>query len=78
MVKKELVVSEFLGIKAFPNGLPTFQHWWEWTLIAIIAVSVAVGVFACLWYSYRSIRSLLRVSVVNNSNYTSLMKYIFR
>jgi H+/Cl- antiporter ClcA len=65
MVKKGLLVSDFLGITAFPNGLPIFRSWWEWTLVAIIAVSVAVGLFACLWYSYRSIRGLLRVRHVN-------------
>jgi hypothetical protein len=61
MVKKGLLVSNFLGITAFPNGLPTFRTWWEWTLVAIIAVSVAGGLFVCLWYSYRSIRGLLTV-----------------
>ncbi|KAH4233171.1 hypothetical protein HBI06_065230 [Parastagonospora nodorum] len=62
MVKQGLVEPGFLGIKAFPNGLPTFRTWWEWTLVAIVAVSVALGLFACLWYSYRSIRGLFKVN----------------
>jgi hypothetical protein len=67
MVKKGLVEPDFLGIKAFPNGLPSFRHWWEWTLLAIVAVSVGVGLFACLWYSYRSVRGLLRVRTINKN-----------
>jgi hypothetical protein len=61
MVKEGLLAPEFLGIKAFPTGTPTFQHWWEWTLIAIIVVSAVIGIFAGVWYSFRSIRGLLKV-----------------
>jgi len=67
MVKQGLVEPGFLGIKAFPNGLPSFQNWWDWTLVAILAVSVVLGLFACLWYLYRSIRGLLKVSVDDKS-----------
>jgi hypothetical protein len=65
MVKEGLVVPGFLGIKAFPTGFPNFQHWWQWALIAIIAISGIIGTFAFLWYSFCLIRSLLRVSTSN-------------
>lgn len=61
MVTQGLVEPGFLGIKAFPTGLPSFRNWWEWTLVAIIVISVVIGLFSSLWYSYRSIRGLLRV-----------------
>jgi hypothetical protein len=61
MVKEGLVAPGFLGIKAFPGGYPSLEHWWEWTLTAIIAASAVVGIFAGVWYSYRSIRGLLKV-----------------
>jgi hypothetical protein len=62
MVKKGLVEPGFLGIKAFPIGSPNFQHWWQWVLVAIIAISGVIGLSACLWYSLRSIIGLLKVS----------------
>jgi hypothetical protein len=66
MVKDGLVEPGFLGIIAFPTGLPKFQHWWEWTLIAIVATSGIIGILSFLWYSYHSIRGLFRVRVVDN------------
>jgi hypothetical protein len=66
MVREGLVEPFFLGIKAFPAGRPSFKHWWEWTLVAIIAASAAAGIFAALWYSYHSIRRLLKVHVSIN------------
>jgi hypothetical protein len=51
------------GIVAFKHGPPSFKAWWEWTMIAIIAVSGLVGIFAFVWYSYRSIRSGLKVRI---------------
>jgi hypothetical protein len=63
MVRNGLLEEQFLGIVAFPTGLPIFDNWWDWVLTAIIGVSVVVGTFACLWYSYRSLRKLLRVRV---------------
>jgi hypothetical protein len=62
MVRKGLVEPGFLGIIAFPAGLPTFKHWWEWTLAAVIAASALVGIFAGVWYSYHSLRKLLKVN----------------
>ena len=51
---------DILGIQAFETG-PLLQEWWEWTLVAIISASGLVGVLAFLWYSYRSLRTLLKV-----------------
>jgi hypothetical protein len=62
MVREGLVEPLFLGIKAFPKGHPSFKQWWEWTLVAIIAASAVVGIFAGVWYSYHSIRRLLKVN----------------
>jgi hypothetical protein len=55
---------DILGIKAFETG-PVLQEWWQWALIAIISASGLVGVLSFLWYSYRSIRSLLKVCFRN-------------
>ncbi|KAF1914209.1 glycosyl transferase [Ampelomyces quisqualis] len=60
MVKEGLVAPSFLGIQAFPTGYPSLQHWWEWTLVTIIAVSAVVGLLAALWFSYHSVRGLLK------------------
>lgn len=54
--------GEISGITAFKAGYPTFSHWWEWTLVTVIGVSVVIGTFAFVWYSYRSIRTFLSVS----------------
>ena len=51
---------DILGVQAFETG-PLLQEWWEWTLVAIISASGLVGVVAFLWYSYRSLRTLLQV-----------------
>jgi hypothetical protein len=64
MVKEGLVAPGFLGIVAFPAGPPSFQTWWEWTLIAIIAASAASGIFAAVWYSFTVIRNLLKVCLL--------------
>ncbi|KAI4923754.1 uncharacterized protein J4E92_007728 [Alternaria infectoria] len=50
---------DILGVQAFETG-PLLQEWWEWTLVAIISASGLVGVVAFLWYSYRSLRTLLK------------------
>ncbi|KAF1943566.1 hypothetical protein EJ02DRAFT_342982 [Clathrospora elynae] len=50
---------DILGIQAFSNGFK-FQEWWAWTFVAIISASGLVGSFAFVWYSYRSIRSLVK------------------
>jgi hypothetical protein len=63
MVRSGLLEEQFLGIVAFPTGLPIFDKWWDWVLAAIIGVSLVVGTFAGVWYSYRSLRKLLRVRV---------------
>jgi uncharacterized membrane protein YfcA len=63
MVRDGLLEEQFLGIVAFPTGLPIFDKWWDWVLAAIIGVSLVVGTFAGVWYSYRSLRKLLRVRV---------------
>jgi hypothetical protein len=55
---------DILGIKAFETG-SILHEWWEWALVAIIIASGLVGVIAFLWYSYRSIRSLLKVRLRN-------------
>ncbi|KAL5117245.1 hypothetical protein ACEQ8H_004804 [Pleosporales sp. CAS-2024a] len=62
MVKDGLVEPGFLGITAFPTGLPTFRHWWEWTLVAIVASSVLVGTIACFWCLYRSLRNRWKIN----------------
>ncbi|KAF2024201.1 glycosyl transferase [Setomelanomma holmii] len=62
MVKDGLLAPGFLGITAFPAGLPSFQAWWEYALISIIGLSGIVGTFACVWYSYHSIRKLFKAS----------------
>jgi hypothetical protein len=51
---------DILGIKAFGTG-STLQEWWQWALVAIFSASGLVGLVAFLWYSYRSIRALLKV-----------------
>ena len=51
---------DILGIQAFDTG-SVFQEWWQWALVAIISASGLVGVVAFLWYSYRSVRTLLKV-----------------
>lgn len=61
MAREGLLEEHFLGIVAFPTGLPSFENWWEWVLIAVVGVSVAVGTFSCIWYSYHSLRRLLKV-----------------
>ena len=63
-MKEGLVEPNFLGIKAFPTGFPSFHNWWDWVLIVIIGVSGIVGTCACLCYSYRSIRGLLSVRII--------------
>ncbi|CAN9375743.1 unnamed protein product [Alternaria alternata] len=50
---------DILGIQAFDTG-SIFQEWWQWALVAIISASGLVGVVAFLWYSYRSVRTLLK------------------
>ncbi|KAL1795361.1 hypothetical protein ACET3X_007177 [Alternaria dauci] len=52
---------DILGIQAFDSG-SVFQEWWQWALVAIVGVSGLVGVVAFLWYSYRAIRTLLKVN----------------
>lgn len=51
---------DILGIQAFDTG-SIFHEWWQWALVAIISASGLVGVVAFLWYSYRSVRTLLKV-----------------
>ena len=52
---------DILGIKAFST--PVILHeWWEWVLVAIISASGLVGIVSFLWFSYRSIRNLFKVS----------------
>jgi hypothetical protein len=59
---------DILGIQAFETG-SILQEWWEWALVAIISASGLVGVIAFLWYSYQTIRTLLKVR--ENVHYTS-------
>jgi hypothetical protein len=54
------MAPDILGIQAFNTGI-LLQEWWEWTLVAIISASGLVGTTAFLWYSYQSIRKLLKV-----------------
>lgn len=49
-----------LGIKAFHSGV-ALKHWWEWTLIAISAVSVFIGIVVAIRSSYRSAKRILSV-----------------
>jgi uncharacterized membrane protein YfcA len=70
MVRKGLVEPGFLGIIAFPAGHPSFKYWWEWTLAAVIAASAVVGIFAGVWYSYYSLRKLLKVNVLREHHFT--------
>jgi hypothetical protein len=55
-----MTVPDILGIQAFNTGI-LLQKWWEWTLVAIISVSGLVGIIAFVWYSYHTLRKLLRV-----------------
>lgn len=52
-----------LGIKAFHSGV-ALKHWWEWTLVAISAVSVFIGVVVAIRTSYRSLKRLLSVRLL--------------
>lgn len=53
--------GDISGVKAFADGLPSFKTWWEWTVVVIVGVSAAVGIFAFVWYSYRSISKFFKV-----------------
>ncbi|KAF1955380.1 hypothetical protein CC80DRAFT_93164 [Byssothecium circinans] len=48
-------MANITGITAFDSGtLP--QHWWEYTLVAIICASAAIGILTILWTSLKSLR----------------------
>jgi hypothetical protein len=55
-----MTAPDILGIQAFTTGV-SLQEWWEWTLVAIISASGLVGIIVFVWYSYHSIRKLLKV-----------------
>ncbi|KAF2006600.1 glycosyltransferase family 4 protein [Amniculicola lignicola CBS 123094] len=48
-----------LGIKAFGSDA-RLEHWWEWTLAAVISVSGLIGVAALIWGLYKGLRKLLK------------------
>jgi hypothetical protein len=62
-LRTTMTKPEILGITAFRSGPPAFNQWWEWTLIAVIGVSGAIGIFASVWYSYHSLRKVFQVRI---------------
>jgi hypothetical protein len=66
-------MANVLGITAF-NSDAVLKEWWEWTLVAIIIASGAIGIIAFVWTSYSSIRKLLgvRLRSASSSCYCSL------
>ncbi|KAF2751551.1 glycosyltransferase family 4 protein [Sporormia fimetaria CBS 119925] len=56
-------MADISGVTAFKSGVQ-LKQWWEWTLVAIIAASALIGIITFLWASFKSVRGLLRQSVV--------------
>ncbi|KAF2638314.1 hypothetical protein P280DRAFT_551446 [Massarina eburnea CBS 473.64] len=52
-------MARITGVSAFSSGT-LLQHWWEYTLVAIICASGSIGVIAFLWTGYKSLRKWFR------------------